>query len=273
MAVSLNITELREIIASIKLTYEVDFSDFSLMLLKRRIEVFLENNHLTSKQILLKKLSTDPTFFQQFLLEIAVPENEMFRDPTLWKFLRDKMLQTVVLGREFKIFVPETSTGEELFSLCIILDELKLLDDVKITAACHTEKQILQIQERSFALKKMQLNKTNYTRTSGTVDFGTYCEEIRKKAYMKNYLLKNVKFVKLMLSQEEISDVFHLILFRNKMLSYNYFLKEKTLKSLNSKLLPSGFLILGYQESLKNTTVERNFVAVNKAEQIYKKKV
>ena len=124
----LGIVDIREIIKNILSKYGYDFSEFALTSFKHRLEKLIIKNNLSGVDGLLKKLKNNKEFFDIFLHEISVPSTEMFRDPSLWRWLRDELFANINEKNltRFKIWFPNSVSGGELYSLAILLREMKI---------------------------------------------------------------------------------------------------------------------------------------------------
>jgi chemotaxis protein methyltransferase CheR len=138
----LGIVDIREIIRAINTAYSYDFSNFALTSLKQRFERLMVISGLSSVEGLIRKIINEPDFIDTLLYEIAVPSTEMFRDPSLWRWLREEYFQEtqVKSAGKFKIWLPACVSGGELYSLAILLREMGLSDKVQITATYTNDK-------------------------------------------------------------------------------------------------------------------------------------
>ena len=133
----LGIISIREIIRIIKEMHGCDFSVFALTSFKNRLERLMIKYNLQSPDNLIKKIQEEPDFFEDFMYDISVPSTEMFRDPSLWRWLREDFLPGAIQNSpaRYRIWLPQCVSGGELFSLAILLHEGKWLDKVQIIAS------------------------------------------------------------------------------------------------------------------------------------------
>src|SRR6266542_4015858 len=136
--IELGIVETRNIINLIAEKYNYDFSDFALTSFKRRIERFIELNNLKHPDILINRLHDNKVFAESFIEQLSVASSEMFRDPSLWRVIREETITSIYreAGTGFKIWLPCSVSGDELFSLAIVLHEMDMLDKVQIIVSC-----------------------------------------------------------------------------------------------------------------------------------------
>jgi chemotaxis protein methyltransferase CheR len=269
----LGIVDIREIIKTITSKYGYDFSEFALTSFKHRLEKLLIKNNLSSVDGLLRKLKNNKDFFDIFLHEISVPSTEMFRDPSLWRWLRDELFANINeknLNR-FKIWFPNSVSGGELYSLAILLREMKILDKVQIISSSLSNKSIEYIKQGRYELKKIEVSAENYIRFKGTSDFSDYYRLDRYYAFGDTSLIKDVEFNKQNINFDDAPMNIKLILFRNSLIYFNPSLQEKILRVMYNNLSATGYLILGIKERIKNLDINKEFDPVNELEGVYKK--
>jgi len=269
----IGIVDTRNIIKLIQEKYAFDFSDFALTSLKRRLEYILQLRNLKHPDLLLSRLNDSNEFFEQLLDDICVPSTEMFRDPSLWRLLRDEILPRLCKETpKFKIWLPGSVSGDELYSLCIILKELDLLDKVQIQASCISKKSIDFITTGVLRASKVEVSEENYERINGKGKFQDYYKIVNGVVYRDTSLIKNVTFDTQKIDLDSPPSGIKLVLYRNKMIYFNPTLQIKILKNIYASLMAGGHLIIGIKELLANLYNANEFVLMNPQESIYKKK-
>jgi len=271
----IGIIDIRELIKAVKSKYGYDFSDFALTSFKHKLEKIIIKNNLSNVGSLIKKVNNNPEFFDIFLHEISVPSTEMFRDPSLWRWLRDEFFTKTsekTLSR-FRIWVANSVSGGELYSLAILLKEIDILHKVQIISSSYSNKSIEYIKKGRYDLKKIELSLENYKRFQGTKDFSNYYRLDRYYAFRDPSLIKNVEFKKQNINFDNSPTNVKLILFRNSLIYVNPSLQERTLQSMYEKLSAAGLLIVGTREIVKLPNNDNAFEAANKSEGVFKKKL
>ncbi len=270
----LGIVETRNIIKTILEKYNYDFSDYSLTSFKRRLEKIVDQQNLKNVDQLIIKLRDNNSYFEQFLNELATPSTEMFRDPSLWRILRDELLPSLIsdLGSNLKIWLPNSVSGDELFSLVITLHELNQLNKVQIYVSSLSTVSLDTIRSGLLLASKLDLSADNYIRANGTEVFPNYYKMENNAIYRDTSLIKNVIFSRQNLSLDPPVQGIKLVLFRNKMVYYNQTLQSKVLRQLFSSLVPNGYLIVGAKESINTLYGNNEFSLINNSESIYKRK-
>lgn len=270
----LGIVDTRNIIKTIKETYNFNFKNYALTFFKRRIEYIIERYNLKDADNFIRRVRDDKDFFEIFLKEMCIETSEMFRDPSLWRYLKDEFFPSVLKKpQQYKIWFPEVNSGEELYSLLIILNTLNLLDNVKIMVSSLSQIHLNKIKEGYFDYSKMEVNEANFKRVFREENLKDFYTTKDDNTYLDNSLLKNIQFIKQNTIFEEYPKGIKLILCRNQMLYYNQILEERLLKSFYNCLVPGGHLIIGANEKINYWNSEKDYILVDKNNNVYKKKL
>lgn len=268
----IEIAELRKLTTLIKEKYNYDFSNYAISSFKRRILRLLELDRLGSVDALIKKLETNPTYFQYFVSEITVNVTEMFRDPSFWRILRDKVIPNILLNHDkISIWHAGCSSGEEVFSMAIMLKEMDMLDKAKIVATDLDREILAKARLGRYSLKNMDVNEKNYIRFQGTGTLKDYYKEDNGFAVMDKSLVENVSFREHDLVIGTAFSKFDIILCRNVMIYFNQTLQNRVLSVLHESLFKYGYLAIGSKESLIWCEIANKFIVANNEEKIYKK--
>lgn len=270
----INDNEINGLTGVINEIYHLDLNGHSVSAFKHRIGESLRLHGIPSIEELILRIRRDENFFQVFLKEIAMIETEAFRDSYIWRIIRFDILKDLheKVKEKIKIWVPGCTTGDELYTLAIILKESCLHDKVEVLASSISEKCIEQIKSGIFNPKKIEVNIANYQRYKGKCDFNEYFTTTATKTMWDTSLIENVKFLKPYSLFNDPPQKVNLIIFRNRMLYYNISLQQKAFDILYNSLAPDGFLILGAKETILNFQIKHKFTTVNECESIYKKK-
>ncbi|UII29336.1 protein-glutamate O-methyltransferase CheR [Fulvivirga maritima] len=253
-----------------KTKYNYDFTNYAMSSFKRRILRILELQN-TTVDMLIKKLN-ESEFLDDFLNEITVNVTEMFRDPPFWRVLRDDILPAIMLNHQkIRIWHAGCSSGEEVFSMTIMLREMGILDKVSIIATDLDTTILERAKSGEYNLKNMELNEKNYIRYQGNSSLRDYYSEVGGKAIMDKSLVENVSFRKHDLVNGEVFNKFDLILCRNVMIYFNQTLQNDVLRKFHESLFKYGYLAIGSKESLIWCDIANKFIVVNNEEKIYKK--
>lgn len=268
----IHIVDIRNLTETIKTKYGYDFTNYAISSFKRRILRILELHKFNSVNALTKKIAEDPKFFEEFISEITVNVTEMFRDPSFWRFLRDKVLPNILLNhKKVSIWHAGCSSGEEVYSMAIMLKEMGILEDSKIIATDIDDQILERARSGVYTARNMELNQKNYVRFGGENELNTYCEVKNGLAYMDKSLVKDVSYRKHDLVKGIVFNKFDIVLCRNVMIYFNQNLQNDVLKKLHESIFKYGYLAIGSKESLIWCDIANKFIVVNNEEKIYKK--
>ncbi|MBB6461642.1 CheR family methyltransferase [Flammeovirga kamogawensis] len=268
----IEIAELRKLTTFIDDNFDYDFKNYAMSSFTRRVKRVIELYKFSSVDILIKKFKSNPSFFQEFVSEITVNVTEMFRDPTFWKSLHDDIIPEVMNEhKKISIWHAGCSSGEEVVSMCIMLEELGYLSQATIVATDIDKSIISKAKKARFTEKNMTLNQQNYERYGGTKSIYDYFIKEDNYYYIKPELIDRVSFRVQDLVKGNPFSKFDLILCRNVMIYFNQTLQNEVLKKLHNSLFKYGNLAIGSKESLIWCDIANKFVVVNNEEKIYKK--
>lgn len=272
--IEMGIVDTRNILNLINEKYGIDFSDYALTSLKRRIETIIDQNNLKYPDILINKLMDSKIYFDQFIHQLSVPTTEMFRDPSLWRILRDEVITNIYreAGSKFKIWLPNCVSGDELFSLSILLHEMDMLEKVQIIVSSLSDKSIEVIKSGNMPANKIEISNDNYTRSNGKAALSDYYTMVNGQPIRNISLIKDVTFIKQDTFLEVVPQGIKLVIFRNKMIYFNQTLQSKILKNLYKATNNGSILVIGIKETLNGPYGPTEFEAVNNSESIYKRK-
>lgn len=266
----LNYSELKEIIDFLNITYKIDLSIYSKSILKHRIELFINQYNIQGIDGI-KKLLQKEKVIPNLMKIISVETTGMFRDIEMWKKLMDKYDKSMT-NVGLKIWIPEVTSDDELFSIVIFMEEQGIFN-YSITATSSNAYNFNRIQKYTFNQKKVDVYLQNFFNLCNRQDGLKYFETSISGLLFKKTYLQNVNFVEhFILNEFETEEQFDLILFRNRMLYYDYSLKETIIKNVISKLKINGLFIIGLKETV-STPTQYNLVELDKEMRIFKRKV
>ena len=264
--IDLGIREVRQVTGFLKEKYGLEYADYALTAFKRRLENFLRTSRYGVDELLKKMESAD--FIDHFAGQIAVAETEMFRDPTFWILLKNNYIANFIKEQpKVKIWLPMCASGEEYFSLAILLKEAGWSEKVEVYVSSMSKEALETIKHGSMDAEKVEVSSKNYSRFQGTKNFNDYFKTIGNTVTFDKTLFHNTKFFKEGLDFSTELPHLHLILFRNKFIYFNPSLQYKVCDALYNKLAVKGLLALGILEE-----VEGKFVPINKNESIFQRR-
>lgn len=273
MIEDIEIGELRTLCQVIQEKYKYDFNNYAISSFKRRVIRFLELFKIANVPTLIERIKADPAFFKTFMNELTVNVTEMFRDPSLWRDLRDKVLPNLFSTQEtIKIWHAGCSSGEEVYSMCILLKENGWLDKAKIWATDIDENILAKAKSPKYNMKNMsEVNEKNYIRYGGTGKISDYYKEEHGLALMDTSLVSNVTYRTHDLVKSGVFNKFDLILCRNVMIYFNQQLQNEVFKLFHESLFNYSYFIIGSKETLIWSEIAGKFITVNQEEKVFKK--
>ncbi len=278
MTKDIDIADLKRIAGVVKSNHGYDFHNYATSSFKRRILRVLDMKKL-SVDTLLQKIESQPQFMQELLGDLTVNVTEMFRDPGFWVILRDKIIPALVKpGKTLKIWHAGCSSGEEVYSMTILLHEMHITSNVDILATDLDPKVLEKAKAGTFPLKHLEVNEKNYSKLNTGNPLSTWFKAVKGSAILDPRLLKNITFKQhdlvtgaLPVDMSDIDDTFDIVLCRNVMIYFNQALQNDVLTKIHQSLELNGFLSIGQKESLTWCDVASKFEMFNTGEKIYRK--
>ncbi len=264
--------EMRLLMEAVYAKYSHDFRDYSGASLKRRVLHALGQLECETISQLQSKVLHDPQTFQQLLEIITIPFTEMFRDPAYWLALRTQVVPLLRTYPSLKVWVAGCSTGEEVFSLAILLQEEGLLERTMIYATDINPVVIDKARQGIFPIGAVRQHTANYQASGGKRAFSDYYTAAYNSARFDRELIRNVTFADHSLATDTVFSETHFISCRNVLIYFNRALQNRALGLFNESLCHRGFLGLGSKESLDFSAFADKFDPVAKRERIFRKR-
>jgi len=261
--------DLIEIILLIKAQYGYDFSGYAEASLKRRIIRFLNQAKVTVFE-LKYHITNDKSFFFWLLESLTVNVTEMFRDPAFYRQIRTFILPVLSSYPIIKIWHAGCASGEEAFSMAILLHEAGLLSRSKIYATDLNRSNIEKAMSGIIPLPLMKEYTSNYVRSGGTADFSNYYTARYEHAIISKELRNSIVFSQHNLVTDYVFNEFQLICCRNVLIYFNKQLQNHVLNLFYQSLSPLGYLALGTKESMLFTDCRGEFEKISSQNKIYR---
>lgn len=263
--------EVRLLTEGIYQHYGFDFRDYSMPSLRRRIWKRVYAEGLSTISGLIEKVLHDSQSMERLLLDLSINTTAMFRDPTFYVAFRKKVVPMLRTYPFVRLWHAGCSTGEEVYSMAILLQEEGLYDRCRIYATDINDVVLQKARAGIFPLERMQEYTENYIRAGGTRSFSEYYTAKYDGALFRQELLKNVVFSQHNLVTDRSFSEFNVILCRNVMIYFDRSLQDQVHQLFYDSLPMYGILALGSKESLKFSRYEDCFEAINPREKIYRK--
>jgi chemotaxis protein methyltransferase CheR len=263
--------EVQVLLEAIYQHYGFDFRGYALGSLKRRLwrRAIAENAETMSA--LQDRVLHDPAVMERLLLDLSINVTSMFRDPTFFRALREKVVPHLRTYPFIRIWNAGCSTGEETVSLAILLREEGLYERARIYATDINEAVLGHARAGTFPLEKMRVYTENYIRAGGTESFSSYYTTDGDVARFKPELIEQVVFAQHNLVSDAPFNEFNVIVCRNVMIYFGKKLQDRVHELFYESLDPFGILALGHKESIKFTKYEDRYEALDAPEKLYRK--
>jgi len=251
--------------------YGYDFTDYSKASLKRRINRLFNLDGFVSFAEYRYRIKTDRDYLRRFVEEITVNVTEMFRDPSYYKTLQTEVLPVLATHPFIRIWHAGCATGEEVYSMAILLQEAGLLHKSLLYATDINPEVIEKARKGIFPLSGMKQYSENYIQLGGKNDFSAYYTAHHSKAKFKDSLREKMIFATHNLVSDRSFNEFQLILCRNVLIYFDKELQDKVLRLFDDSLDHLGFLGLGSKETLQFSPIHTRYWQLGK-EKIWRKK-
>lgn len=251
--------------------YGFDFRDYAYPTMKRRIESVMRAEGVEHISDLQGKLLYEPACMERFLLAVTINVTAMFRDPGFYLAFRAKVVPELRKLPFVRIWHVGCSTGEEVYSMAILLQEEGLYGRCRIYATDMNEAVVGKAKAGVFPIALLQDYTSNYLKAGGAGSFSEYYTARYGNVVFQRSLTENVVFSQHNLVTDGSFNEFNVILCRNVLIYFNQALMDRVHRLLYESLAGSGFLAVGNRESIKFTPHEACYEEFDSGERIYQK--
>ena len=252
--------------------YGYDFRSYARASIERRIMIFLSRTDCASVAEMIPKVLHNPEFFSSLAQHFSIPVTEMFRDPFFYAAVRENVVPLLRTWPHFKIWHAGCATGEEVYSLAILLVEEGVYDRATIYATDFNDESLERAREGVYEIGKMKDATQNYQKSGGKKSFSEYYHARYGAAAMDVSLKERMTFANHNLAVDEAFGEMHLVFCRNVLIYFNRDLQNRALELFTESLVNGGILCLGNKEDLQFTGVNTRYEAVDDKARIYRKK-
>lgn len=263
--------EIRLLLEGVFEHYGYDFREYSAASLKRRIRKFMNEERLQTISSVQEKILHDPVCMNRFLRTISVDTTMFFRDPSFYRSFREKVIPELAGLKMIRIWHAGCSTGEEVYSIAIILQEEGLLKRTRIYATDMVDAVLKQADSGIYSMGKMQDHIVNYQESGGKRSLSEYYIAKYDNVIFDGSLVKNVVWGQHNLVTDSSFNEFQVIFCRNVLIYFNMRLQNKVIALFYESLPIGGFLVLGTKESLRFSANEKDFEVFDEKARIYKR--
>ena len=265
--------EIKLLLEGLYQMYGYDFRSYVRGSIGRRILYRMKAERLPTITSLLEKVLHEPGVLERLLNDFSIRMTEMYRDPSFFAAFRNEVVPLLRDLPEIRIWHAGCATGEEVYSMAILLKEEGLLEKARIYATDMNEKALQAAQKGAFPLKKMQQYTKNYLKAGGKMAFSEYYTADHQFAYFSSSLNEKLTFAQHNLVSDSSFNEFHVILCRNVMIYFDNALQQQVHGLFYESLADGGFIGLGSKESILSMPKGMKYAEFNSTEKIYRKKV
>jgi chemotaxis protein methyltransferase CheR len=265
-------SEIESLLERVAVIYGYDFRDYSEASVRRRMNQWLSDSGFASLAEARAQVLQDPAVFEGFLRGLTVNVSEMFRDPTVFATIRAQVVQHLKTYPFVKIWHAGCASGEEAYSMAILLEEEGLKGRFRIYATDINQGVLQKAQQGIFSLDEMKLFTRNYQRSGGKSSFSDYYTARYDRAMLMPSLKEHIVFASHNLAFDGDFGEMQMIFCRNVLIYFKQPLKNRALKLFGSTLSEGGFLCLGTKESLEGRAIEQHFAEISPGTRIYRKR-
>lgn len=264
--------ELQLLSDAIYLKYHYDFRGYAAASLKRRLATAMMRTGCSTLSQLQDRVIRDPAVFATVLDFLTVPVSEMFRDPLFFRALREQVVPLLRTYPSLKVWIAGCSTGEEVYSLAILLREEELLDRTLIYATDINPQTLQKAEAGVFDLDRIAGFTDNHQRSGARSSLSDYYTAAYGGAVFDKTLKQNIVFSDHSLATDSVFAEVHLVLCRNVLIYFQRELQDRALGLFRDALVRRGFLGIGSKESVRFSTHAESFDEISREHRLYRKK-
>jgi len=265
--------EIDELLDAIFSKYGHDFRHYARASLERRIRLFFAKSECSTIPELTDKLLKNESFFRALIMNFSIPVTELFRDPNVYQSLRENVVPLLKTHPFIKIWHAGCATGEEAYSLAILLKEEGLYDRATIFVTDFNDHALEKARSGIYTSEQIKVGTYNYGAAGGHHSFSDYYRAKYNAVAIDSSLRKNMTFANYNLVTDGVFGEMHLILCRNVLIYFDRELQNRVLDLFSNSLILGGFLCLGSKESIRFSTINTAFNDVDRRARIFRKTV
>ncbi len=263
--------ELELLLKAINMKYGYDFRSYARASVKRRIKHRLQKSGLGSISDIQYKILYDTNFFSLLLQDMSINVTEMFRDPSFYRAIREKIMPELSKLPFIKIWHAGCATGEEVYSMAILLKEEGLYHKSRIYATDFDEEVLSKAKDEIYPIDQLKNYTHNYKDAGGLESFVDYYSAKYKFVLLDKSLKENILFSNHNLVTDSVFGEMDMIVCRNVLIYFNSDLQNRVFKLFSDSLNQNGFLCLGSKETVRLSEQSGEFEDMVQKEKIYRK--
>jgi len=264
--------ELRLLVDAIYLKYHYDFREYATASLKRRLKSAMLKFDCATLSELQGRVLHEPATFRAVLDFLTVPVTEMFRDPTYFKALRETVVPLLRTYPSLKVWIAGCSTGEEAYSMAILLREEGLLSRTLIYATDINPHVLQKAEAGVYDADRIPGFTENHRRSGAPTSLSDYYQAAYGRAVFDRELRRHLVFSDHSLATDSVFAEVHLVSCRNVLIYFNRVLQDRAIGLFRESLCRKGFLGIGAKESLRFSAHGDAFTELVHEDRIFQKK-
>jgi chemotaxis protein methyltransferase CheR len=251
--------------------YGHDFRNYTQTSIERRIRNFLPKSGCKTISEMIPKILHDEAFFQELLQDFSITVTEIFRDPFVYRSIREHVVPMLKTYPTIKVWIAGCATGEEAYSLAILLVEEGLSKRATIFATDFNDDALAKAKEGIYHMDHIQKFTMNYHEAGGTKPFSSYYHARYDAIVMHRSLKRNITFANHNLVTDSVFGEMHLIMCRNVFIYFDQKLQDRVLNLFHESLAHGGYLCVGTNEDIRFSAVQEYFETIDEGARIYRK--
>ncbi|MFH1995122.1 MAG: protein-glutamate O-methyltransferase CheR [Nitrospinota bacterium] len=262
-----------ELLSVVHRHYGYDFRNYAPAMIKRRLASFMFETKFESLPEVSQRIVSDRSILESLIYYFSITVTEMFRNPLTCRKLRESVIPYLKTYPHIKIWHAGCATGEEVYSMAILLKEEGIYDRCHIYATDINDSALNAARDGIFPIKDAKKYSRNYKEAGGHYAFSDYYSSIDNSIIMDRGLKENIIFANHNLVSDHIFGEMNIIMCRNVLIYFNDILQEHILNIFFESLTHGGFLCVGNSESIKYSNIYPKFREIARRERIYQKKM
>ena len=264
--------EIALLLEAIYRRYGYDFRSYAQASIERRVRQFLPVAGCATISDMIPKALHDEEFFSRLVRYFSIPVTELFRDPFVYKTVRDEVVPLLRTWPHIKVWHAGCASGEEVYSLAIVLKEEGLYERATIYATDFNDEVLERARAGIYDIARLQEATRNYQQAGGKRSFSEYYHASYDAVAMDPALRERVVFASHNLATDSVFGEMHLVFCRNVLIYFKRELQDRALGLFTESLVHGGFLCLGTKEDLQFSAAAGDYEALNRKARIYKRK-
>jgi chemotaxis protein methyltransferase CheR len=264
--------EIELFLQAVYMKYGYDFRNYGKAHIKRRVRHRMSVSDFDNVSELIHKLLYSPVFYQEILQDLSITVTEMFRDPDFYLAVRNEVVALLKTYPFIKIWHAGCATGEEVYSMAILLREEGLLKRSQIYATDFNQMALQKARNGIYPIDRVKEYTQNYQKSGGKASFSDYYNARYESVILNESLKENIVFADHNLVTDGVFGEMNMVICRNVMIYFDKDLQNKVIRLFYESLVPGGFLCLGSKESLRFASIAAKFDVTSEKQKIYRKK-